>query len=70
MKVAIIGSRTITDIDLTKYIPSYTTEIVSGGAKGIDTLAEEHAKQYNLKLTVFLPEYEKIFTFSTSKKKW
>ncbi len=59
MKIAIVGSRTITDINLSKYIPHYATEIVSGGAKGIDTLAEKHAQQNDLKLTVFLPEYEK-----------
>ena len=59
MKIAIIGSRSLSNIDLSNYIPEYATEIVSGGAKGIDTLAEEYSKQNNLKLTVFLPEYEK-----------
>ena len=39
MKVAVIGSRGLTVNDLGKYLPPDTTEIVSGGAKGIDTCA-------------------------------
>lgn len=58
MKVAIIGSRGITDIDLSEYVPTETTEIISGGARGIDTLANEYAHKNNLKLTEFLPEYK------------
>jgi len=45
--------------DLGKYLPEGTTEIVSGGARGIDTCAREYALSHNLKLTEFLPEYEK-----------
>ena len=40
MKIAIIGSRSITDADIGKYL-SAGDEIVSGGATGIDTLAAE-----------------------------
>ena len=32
MKTAIIGSRGIENVDLSKYIPSGTDEIISGGA--------------------------------------
>ena len=60
MKVAVIGSRTITDIDIGKYIPRETTEIVSGGAKGIDTLAKIYSIDRKIKLTEFLPEYDKF----------
>ena len=42
MKAAIIGSRNITNIDLSRFIPKKTTEIISGGAKGVDTLAKEY----------------------------
>ena len=35
MKVAVIGSRGLIVNDLGKYLPENTTEIVSGGAKGI-----------------------------------
>ena len=42
MKVAVIGSRGLTVMnDLGKYLPEGTTEIVSGGARGIDTCAKE-----------------------------
>ncbi len=59
MKVAIIGSRNIIINDLDKYIPKYTTEIVSGGAKGVDSCAADYAKSHGIKLTEFLPEYNK-----------
>ena len=57
MKVAVIGSRGLQVNDLGKYLPENTTEIVSGGARGIDTCAANYAKQNNLKLTEFLPDY-------------
>lgn len=59
MKVAIIGSRSLEIRNLGKYMPNDVTEIVSGGAKGIDKCAEDYAKTHGIKLTVFLPEYEK-----------
>lgn len=59
MKIAIIGSRNLTKVDLSKYIPKSVTEIVSGGAKGIDTLATKYAENNKLRLTIFLPQYEK-----------
>ena len=59
MKVAVIGSRGLTVDNLEKYLPPETTEIISGGAKGIDTCAKEYAAANNIKLTEFLPEYEK-----------
>ena len=58
MKVAVIGSRTITNVNLSKYLPADTTEIVSGGARGVDTVAKNYALAHNLKLTEFLPAYE------------
>lgn len=59
MKVAIIGSRNLNITNLEDYIPAQTTEIVSGGAKGIDACAKEYAIKKGLKLTEFIPEYEK-----------
>ena len=57
MKVAVIGSRSLTVQNLGEYLPQGVTEIVSGGAKGIDTCAREYAQQAGLKLTEFLPDY-------------
>ena len=59
MKVAVIGSRGLTIDDLGKYLPEDTTEIVSGGAKGIDSCAKEYALAHNIKLTEFLPDYKR-----------
>ena len=58
MKTAIIGSRGIKGIDLTEYIPCGTDEILSGGAKGVDTLARDYALSHKIKFTEFLPEYK------------
>lgn len=59
MRVAVIGSRGLKVTDLERYLPEETTEIVSGGAKGIDSCAREYAVSHNIKLTEFLPEYNK-----------
>lgn len=60
MKVAVIGSRGLSVTDLGRYLPENTTEIVSGGAKGVDTSAKEYAKSNGIKLTEFLPEYTRF----------
>lgn len=57
MKTAIIGSRDITDLAIE--LPFRPTEIISGGAKGVDTLAEIFAKKNNIPIRVFRPDYSK-----------
>ena len=57
MKIAIIGSRRLTVKDIGKYLPNGVTEIISGGAKGVDTLAREYALANGIKLNEFLPDY-------------
>ena len=57
MKVAVIGSRGIKHADLSKYIPEETDLIISGGALGVDTLAEEYAREHGIKTLVFKPDY-------------
>lgn len=59
MKVAVIGSRGVTVNNLEDYLPEDVTEIVTGGAKGVDTCAKEYAEKNGIKLTEFLPEYSK-----------
>lgn len=59
MKVAVIGSRGLSVSDLGKYLPEKTSEIVSGGARGVDTSAKEFALSHGIKLTEFLPEYSR-----------
>ncbi len=38
-------------------MPKNTDEIVTGGAKGADSVAIKFSKNKNIKLTLFLPEY-------------
>ena len=61
MKIAIVGSRDLSVKNLAHYLPpsDRITEIVSGGARGIDTCAAAYARTANIKLTEFLPDYEK-----------
>ncbi|MBO5845336.1 MAG: hypothetical protein J6Q77_01695 [Clostridia bacterium] len=59
MKVAIIGSRSLEIENIELYIPKECAEIVSGGAVGVDTCAASFARRHKIKLTEFLPEYEK-----------
>lgn len=68
MKVAIIGSRNITNIHLSNYLEKEVTEIVSGGAKGVDTSAKKYAEMNGIKLTEFLPEYEKYGRIAPLKR--
>lgn len=61
MKLAIIGSRTITSLDIASYIPEWYGSpdvIITGGAKGVDTIAEDFARSHGLGLLVFKPDYK------------
>ncbi|MDE7389800.1 MAG: DUF2493 domain-containing protein [Lachnospiraceae bacterium] len=60
MKVAVIGSRGLIVDNLKKYLPVGVTEIVSGGARGVDSSAREYAISHGIKLTEFIPEYHKF----------
>ena len=57
MKLAVIGSHSLCDIVIDMYIPHNVSEIVSGGAKGIDLLAKEYANRRGIVYTEFLPNY-------------
>ena len=48
MKLLIIGSRGILDFDISPYIPDDTDLIISGGATGIDSIAEAYADSHRL----------------------
>lgn len=59
MKIAVIGSRNLIINNLGDYLPINVTEIISGGAKGIDSCAKKYALEKGIKLTEFYPEYQK-----------
>jgi len=58
MKVAIIGSRNL-NIKIKEYLPADISVIISGGARGIDTLAEIYADKNGVQKMIFLPNYAK-----------
>ncbi len=58
MKLLIAGSRSIKNFDLSKYIPADTDLIISGGAVGIDTLAERYADAHRIPTVIIRPQYE------------
>jgi hypothetical protein len=61
MKVAVIGSRDFNDYEEVKQTLSTIniTLLVSGGAKGADSLGERYAKEHNIETKIFLPDWEK-----------
>ena len=58
MKLLIAGSRSITNIDIQKYVPSGVDTIISGGANGVDRLAEEYADRRRLSKFIMRPRYD------------
>ena len=58
MKIAVIGSRKIAAADIGNHVAD-GDEIVSGGAAGVDAYAADYARAKGLKLTVFLPQYDR-----------
>jgi len=59
MKLLIAGSRSITDFDLSPYIEDDVDLIISGGAKGVDTLAENYADKHKISKLILRPQYNK-----------
>jgi hypothetical protein len=66
MRVAIVGSRTFTDYArIRKYIEKIAAKypdavIVSGGAKGVDTLAERAANEVGLRVMIFPADWSRL----------
>lgn len=57
MQLSVRGGLTVADLE--KYIHEGTDEIVSGGARGVDSSAREYANAHGIKLTEFLPDYKR-----------
>lgn len=57
MKLLIAGSRSITNFDISPYIPPDTDFIISGGAGGVDTLAESYADKHRISKLILRPQY-------------
>lgn len=64
--LAIVGSRTITDekfvnriLNCYKFMFGTPTCIISGGAKGIDTIGEAWADKQGIEKKIFIPDWDK-----------
>lgn len=61
MKLAVVGSRAINDVDLDWILKTFEVdEIVSGGARGVDSLAASWAARHGVPTKVFLPDYSRF----------
>ena len=58
MKIAVVGSRNIIVSNIGQYVAE-AKEIVSGGAVGVDSCVADYANAHNIRLTLFLPQYER-----------
>jgi len=66
IKLAIVGSRYYTDYTAFKAIVDnhiteigQVVEIMSGGASGVDTLAEQYATKHNIPIKIFHADWNK-----------
>ena len=59
MKLLIAGSRGITEFDLSEYVPKETELIISGGAMGVDSVAEQYADANRISKLILRPMYGK-----------
>ena len=59
MKLLIVGSRDICDFLLDPYLPPNTTLIISGGARGVDRLAEDLADRKGISKLILRPDYRR-----------
>ena len=57
MKLLIVGSRSITNFDLSPYVCGNIDTIISGGADGMDTIAEQYADAHKLSKYIIRPNY-------------
>ena len=60
MKLLIVGSRSIVDFDLTPYVPAEVELIISGGASGVDSLAEAYADAHRISKLILRPNYRRF----------
>ena len=58
MKLLIVGSRSITNFDLSPYITENVDTVISGGAGGVDSLAEQYADLHRLSKYILRPRYD------------
>lgn len=62
MKTAVVGSRSILDAEKIETLLGSLaiSHVVSGGAKGVDSIAENYARKNNLPVTIFKPDWKRF----------
>ena len=58
MKLLIVGSRSIEWFDISSYIPDSVDLIISGGASGVDSIAEKYADDNRISKMIIRPRYD------------
>lgn len=77
MRLAVVGSRNLTDyglvhVALSRYLDEYgdSLVIVSGGAKGADSLAAQFAREHGLQLVEYLPDWNRYGKSAGFRRNW
>ena len=58
MKLLVVGSRSVKNFDLSPYISNNVEVIISGGANGVDFLAEKYADIHRISKYIIRPRYD------------
>ena len=58
MKLLVVGSRSITEFDLSPHVQAEVDTVISGGANGIDSIAEQYADSHRLSKYILRPRYD------------
>lgn len=57
--IAIVGSRKIKNLNIDLYIDKKeVAQVISGGATGVDTIAENWAKRNRIEFAAYLPNFD------------
>ena len=59
MRLLVAGSRGIVDFELSDYISDGVSLIISGGASGVDAVAERYADDRKISKLILRPEYSR-----------
>jgi predicted Rossmann fold nucleotide-binding protein DprA/Smf involved in DNA uptake len=60
MKLAIIGSRNIGSINIDEHVDFRPECVISGGAQGVDNIAEKWAKDKGIKTMIIRPDWQRF----------
>lgn len=58
MKLLVVGSRSVKNFDLSPFISNNVEVIISGGANGVDFLAEKYADIHRISKYIIRPRYD------------